>query len=180
MTSAPQIETERLILSQVQMDDAADIYRYSQNPNVLQFTTGTPPRDISDTEDFVRGLLKKPPTSYSWSIRIKSKPAVIGIMEFVLAEKDSTVGAVDYGIAEEFWNLGYMTEIVTSVINWAFQTIPTLERITSAAMTANPASTRVQEKCGMKFVRYEERKWSKFAEPVESAHCEITREAWKK
>ena len=179
MTQAPQLVTERLVLSQVQMDDARDIYQYSQNPNVLRFTTGSPPRDISDTEDFVRGLLNKPQTSYSWSIRITNRPAVIGIMEFVITESDSTVGAVDYGIAEEFWNLGYMTEAVTSVIDWAFQSIPSLERITSAAMTTNPASTRVQAKCGMKLVRYEKRKWSKFPEPIESAHCEITREEWK-
>lgn len=179
MNSAPQIETKRLVLTQVHMDDAGDIYQYSRNPNVLRFTTGTPPRNMSDTEDFIRGLLNKPQTSYSWSIRIKSRLAVIGIIEFVITQQDSTVGAVDYGIAEEFWNRGYMTETVTSIIDWAFQTIPSLERITSAAMIANPASTRVQEKCGMKIVRYEKRKWSKFPDPVESAHCEISREAWK-
>lgn len=178
MSKAPEIQTVRLLLRAVRTDDASDIYGYVRNPNVLRYTTGTTPREFSETEVFVRGLANKPDGAYAWAIRKKGHPSVIGVVEFGVGA-DGATGHVDYALAEEFWNRGFMTEAVRAVLQWAFSSIPDLERVQSSAMTANPASTRVQEKCGMVLVRQERQKWQKFPEPVELALCEITREKWR-
>ena len=178
MNKTPQIETSRLMLKAVRIEDAADIYTYVQNPNVLRYTTGTTPREFAETEDFVRGLANKPDGASAWAIRRKGYSGVIGVVEFGTHD-NNTRGSVDYALSEEYWNQGVMTEAVRAVLDWAFQTFPGLDSVSSSAMTANPASTRVQEKCGMQIVRREHRKWDKFDEPVEMAFCSITREEWK-
>jgi len=177
MGRAPKIGTPRLILSAVQMGDAKDIYSYAKNPNVLRYTTGQTPTDPSETEVFVQGLVGKPPGAYAWSIRKKGKPTVIGAIEFG-TQDGGKKGSADYAMAEEFWNQGTMTEAVRAVLDWAFRSMPALNLVSSSAMTANPASTRVQEKCGMKLQRHEYANWEKHPEPVELAVSAITRLNW--
>ena len=180
MTHAPDITTDRLLLRQVRIEDALDIYNYVRNPNVLRYTTGTPPKEFAETEAFVRSLVTSPDNSpandFAWAIRIQGEPTVIGVIEFSIS--DEQVGSIDYAMDEAYWNRGLMTEAVRAVLDWGFRTHPAINRVRSAAMTANPASTRVQEKCGMAVVRTEYQTWGKFDEPVEVAVCAITRETW--
>jgi len=177
MGKVPQIETARLTLEAVQARDAEDIYVYARNPNVLRYTTGQTPSGLWETESFVQGLVNKPPGAYAWSIRRKGHFPVIGVIEFG-TQDDGKKGSIDYAMAEEFWNQGIMTEAIRSVLDWAFRSISALNMVSSSAMTANPASTRVQQKCGMKLLRHECGNWEKFPEPVELAICAITREDW--
>ena len=41
MNKTPQIEASRLTLEAVRIEDAADIYAYVRNPNVLRYATRT-------------------------------------------------------------------------------------------------------------------------------------------
>lgn len=177
MKETPEIETRRLLLKAVRLEDAEDIFAYAKNPNVLRYTTGTTPRELAETEAFVRGLVKESSDAFAWAIRVKDRPEVIGVIEFDI--KDDTRGSIDYALSEPYWNQRIMTEAVRAVFNWAFRNHPTLDCVSSSAMTANPASTRVQQKCGMRFLRYERHSWSKFNEPVELAICTISREEWE-
>ena len=172
----PVIGTSRLVLKDVRPGDAADIYEYVRNPNVLRYTTGTPPRKFAETEAFVRGLANKPDGAFAWAIRLKDHSEVIGVVEFGVP--DGITGSVDYALSEDYWNQGIATEAVRAVLDWGFRTHPTLTTVCSSAMTANPASTRVQQKCGMKLQRVEYGTWAKFDEPVELAFCNISREEW--
>ena len=172
----PDIRTSRLMLRKICIEDAVDIYAYTQNPNVLRYTTGTPPKELAETESFIRRLIDQPSGSFAWAIRKKSKPAVIGVVELDIT--DGITGSVDYALAEKYWNQGIITEALRAVMDWAFHTYETLDRIRSSAMTANPASTRVQQKCGMKLQRIEHQTWPKFDDPVELAICSISRDEW--
>ena len=75
MSEAPQIDTSRLVLQAVRVEDAADIYAYVQNPNVLRYTTGITPRAFAETEAFIRGIANKPKGAYAWAIRSKEDAA---------------------------------------------------------------------------------------------------------
>jgi ribosomal-protein-alanine N-acetyltransferase len=173
----PQIETPRLLLKAVQNEDAEDIYSYVRNPKVLRHTPGRTPREFSETQTFVRGLVNKPKGAFAWAMRMKGHTEVIGVVEFGMNE-DGAMGSVGYAMSEDYWNQGIMTETIIAVLGWAFQNLSSLQCVQSTARTANPASTRVQQKCGMSLVRRDHRKWDKFEEPVELAVCMITREEW--
>ena len=177
MRETPRMDTGLLLLKAVRLEDAEDIFSYARKPNVLRYTTGTTPRELSETEAFVRRLVKESRGGFTWAIRMKDRPSVIGLVQFDI--KDGSKGQIDYALSEQYWNQGIMTEVVRAVFSWAFRNHPTLDCILSSAMTANPASTRVQQKCGMKLLRYERQNWAKFDEPVELVVCTISREEWK-
>lgn len=174
MTS--DIKTSRLSLSALRIEDAGDIYAYTRNPNVLRYTPGTPPDSLAETEAFVREQVNRPLGAFIWAIRLTGCSDVIGVIEFGI--RDGITGTVDYALAEQHWNRGIMSEAVRVVLNWAFDAHPSLNTISSAAMTDNPASTRVQEKCGMKVQGIEHVTWPKFKEPVVLSVCSISRDEW--
>jgi ribosomal-protein-alanine N-acetyltransferase len=172
----PEIETERLRLRAFRADDAQDVFAYARNPNVLRYTTGTTPTVLAETQKFVDGLVNKPAGAFAWAIRLKTSPRVIGAVEFGIP--DGATGSIDYALAEERWNQGIMTEAARAVLDWAFRTHSDLQAVTTAAMTVNIASIRVLQKCGMKFQRYEQQKWEKFADPVDLAVYSVSRQMW--
>lgn len=177
MEATPQIKTSRLLLRAVTIEDAADIFAYAQNPNVLRYTTGTTPGEFAATAAFVRGLTGKPDGAFAWAIRLQSGAKVIGVVEFGMRQEGT--GSVDYALSEPYWNRGIMTEAVRAVLDWAYRNHPTLRTVSSSAMTANPASTRMQQECGMGMVGLEYENWVKFDHPIELAVCAIPRAEWE-
>jgi len=172
----PVIDTERLCLRAFRREDAADVYAYTRNPRVLRYTTGKTPRTLAESQAFVDRHIGASPGFFAWAIRRKDDPRVIGAVEFSISE--DTAGTIDYALGEEHWNQGLMTEAATAVLDWAFRTYPLLEQVTSAALTINPASIRVMEKCGLVFQQYDREKWEKFEGEVTLAVYSISRAAW--
>ena len=174
MKEIPQLLTERLVLRGLCHSDAGDVFAYASNPKVLQFTTGRTPQTVQDAERFVNALIDSPPGEFAWTLRLREQSRVIGIVECGL--RDGPEGSIDYALAEEFWGKGLMTEACRAVLSWAFDTHPGLERVITAAIIENRGSTRVMEKCGMKFREFVEEQWDKFDKPVRLALYVASRE----
>ena len=176
MSQVPDILTDRLRLRGFQPDDAEDVFRYASDPAVLLYTTGCTPQRVDESRAFVDGLIHKPAGAYAWAVCLKSALRVIGAVEFGVG--DGTEGSIDYALAKEHWNKGLMTEACRAVLDWGFCSHAELERVTTSAVVVNRASTRVMEKCGMRFLRNVTAKWDKLTEPVELAVYTIDRERW--
>jgi ribosomal-protein-alanine N-acetyltransferase len=170
-----EIETSRLILKPVQLSDAEDIFYYTRNLNVLRYTTGRTPADLADTKEFVQRLIQKPEGAFALAIRLKANKHVIGIIEFGIREEK---GGVDYSLSEEYWNQGIMTEAVQAMIDWGFSNHPQLKTISSSAITVNPGSTKVMEKCGMIFQKKIQEKWEKTGMLTDLSVYVISRDMW--
>ena len=176
MHHIPEIQTARLRLRAFQPNDAENVFAYARNPNVLRHTTGITPTELAETQKFVDGLVNQPAGAYARAICLNTSPRVIGEVEFGIP--DGATGSIDYALAEEHWNHGIITEAARAVLDWAFRTHPTLQAVTTAAMTVNVASIRVLQKCGMEFQRYAQEKWAKFADPVELAVYSVSKQMW--
>jgi ribosomal-protein-alanine N-acetyltransferase len=85
-----------------------------------------------------------------WMIMIKKEPLGIGLIGFKGYPNGSGTSEIGYGIAQDYWNQGYMTESVKALSGWAFLN-PECGTLTATAV-ANPASNRVLEKAGWKMV----------------------------
>lgn len=56
-SNLPALETERLILRKLTMDDAADIHNYASNPDVSKNVFWEAHRTLSGTKDYIRFIL---------------------------------------------------------------------------------------------------------------------------
>lgn len=55
----PKIETERLILRKVTLDDAEDMYLYASNEEVTRYVTWDTHSSLSDTIEFINMFLSQ-------------------------------------------------------------------------------------------------------------------------
>jgi ribosomal-protein-alanine N-acetyltransferase len=174
----PVLETERLVLRKLEMDDLADIFSYACDPEVAKYTSWTAHKTNNDTSAFlnyVLDLYKKGEVA-PWGVVRERK--VIGTCGFVGWDLDHSRAEIGYALSRKYWGRGLMTEAVVRIINFGFRTMQ-LNRIQARCEAANIASARVMEKAGMRFEGVlREHEYSK-GRYLDIVICSILRREWE-
>lgn len=152
----PLLQTERLILREIQQDDTAEMFRILTDPEVTRQTTLTAwQRDAIDRMQ--RRLLPGISTSQHhrgaraiWAVTLKGDDTLIGRCGFDEWISSQHYAELGYWLAGEYWGQGIMTEAVAAVVHWAF-TQADVHQITAWVLGNNPASVRVLVKNGFQF-----------------------------
>lgn len=143
-----QIETERLILRKIRMDDTDAIFAgWALDKEVTHYLTWRPHQRIEQTQAFVQSCLSawEHESRFPYMITLKESEAVIGMIDPRI--EGSKVG-IGYGAAHAYWGKGFITEATRAIIEWAFQQ-PSIYRVYATTDVENVASQRVLEKVGM-------------------------------
>ncbi|NLM52496.1 MAG: GNAT family N-acetyltransferase [Firmicutes bacterium] len=148
----PQLETERLILRKLTLQDADDIFAYGSDPEVSRFMTWETHQSIEETKSFINFILDKyeKDEAGEWGIVLKSTGKLIGsvgIPRYDLQNKSAEIG---YVLSRKYWGQGIMPEAVSRVLQFAFEEMG-LNRIESCHYVRNEKSGRVMQKVGMSF-----------------------------
>lgn len=146
----PDIETERLLLRKVGLDDAEDVFRYASDPEVTRYLHSQPLRSIEDsrkvvraaTDDYAAGRVR------SWGVVHKGDKRLIGTAGFQWWRPESFSANIGYLMAREYWGQGLMPEAVRAVLRFGFERMQ-LNRIEARLDPENAASARLLEKVGM-------------------------------
>lgn len=147
------IETERLLLRPVTMEDAPAMYRnWTGNPEVTKYLTWPTHASVEVTEGFVNYLLEsyKDPKNYAWGIVPKDESEPIGMISVVSMNEEVDSVQIGYCLGPNWWGQGVMTEALGAVIDFCFDTLGA-NRVEARHDTNNPASGRVMRKCGMTY-----------------------------
>ena len=171
---APTIRTARLWLTAFTMNDAAAVFAYASVPETSRYTTWTPHTSLSDAEDFLRYALSE---RYCWALRLDADGPVIGAVE--CTEERPGENSIHYVLSPGFWGRGIMTEAVQAVLDWAFESRPDVERVTTTDLEPHGASRRVLEKCSMSIWGHLSERWEKFDAPVDLVMYGLTRDVWR-
>jgi ribosomal-protein-alanine N-acetyltransferase len=151
MFSMPTLETKRLILRRITMRDAGDIFEYSKDKEVARHVLWSAQKDISEAKDYCRFMMKRYRCDQpsSWGIIDKATNRLVGTIGYMDYNEDNATVELGYSLARWLWNGGYMTEALSRVIDYAFDSME-LNRIEAQHELTNPSSGRVMEKCGMR------------------------------
>lgn len=108
----------------------------------------------------LRDPIKYPPLFNTLWIAIDNhRQQIVASAKFKGAPDDTGTIEIGYGTYPVFQRLGYMTEMVRGMLDWA-QTQPGVRRVVADTDTENVASQKVLEKCGFRlFDRVEEMLW---------------------
>ena len=148
----PVLETERLRLRKLTMRDAEDIYSYGRDPLVAKHVLWEAYRSVGEARAYLRYMLRKYRMNEpaSWGIELKSSGKIIGTIGYMWIQTDNAVAEVGYSLARAQWGQGIMTEALSAVIEYAFDSLH-LNRVEAIHEPANPASGAVMRKCGMQY-----------------------------
>ena len=145
----PALETERLILRQLQADDASDLYAYYSVPDVYQYLDWHGPNSVEDAAERVISNWNcwyAEQRIIRWGIVLKATQRLIGTVFFCdfVGESRADIG---YELAKAYWNQGIMTEALRAVVPLGFEALE-LHRIQAIVNPENTASITVLKKLG--------------------------------
>ena len=148
----PTIETERLILRKLIYEDVDDIYEYAKIPKVSEYVLWYPHASKFESLEYLNLVYEqynhgKPGP---WGIILQETGKLIGSIGFVKIDKKENTGEIGYVISPFYWNRGFATEAVRSVVQFGFAEMD-LTKITAHTIAQNRASGRVLLRVGFNF-----------------------------
>jgi RimJ/RimL family protein N-acetyltransferase len=172
-------ETPRLIARRFEPRDLAAFVAMRSNPQIAEFQNWENFTD-EDGRKFLSWVQGRDPGDPGWfqfALEEKSSGAFIGDCGLRILESDNRLAQIGYTIAAPFWNRGYASEAVVTLIDYAFITFP-LHRISASVDPLNTRSLRVLEKAGLaKEAHFRKSEWFK-GEWADDAIYAILRTEW--
>ena len=169
-----KLETERLILREMSMDDYDALYRVLSDPDIMQHYPYT------FDEKRVRGWIERNLERYRifgfglWAVCIKETGEMIGDCGLTMQNIGGTIKPeIGYHIRKDMQRKGYAKESAKAVRDWAFGTLP-FNEIYSYMKYTNIPSAKSAESWGCKFV-YE---FEDEANEITRVYC-LSREEWE-
>lgn len=147
------LETDRLILRQFTIEDAKKMY---ENWATDELAVIQMPWNIHQSVDETQKILNEwvqlynKDFFYKWAIFSKIDNELIGDISVVKNSLNCENCEVGYIIGSKWWNKGYMTEALKSVLDFLINEVG-FHLVYALHDVNNPASGKVMEKVGMKY-----------------------------
>ena len=146
----PTLETERLILRKMTLNDVEAVFAYASDPEVSRYTLWEAHRSIEDSRAFLKLTTQKYENGGEpdWGIVYKGNGCLVGVCGLVNWEAEHARAEVGFVLSREYWGRGLMSEAVRAILRFGFERM-NLNRIEARCIAENAASARVMEKAGM-------------------------------
>ena len=148
------LETERLLLRKITVDDAPFMLDLLNQPSFIQFIGDRGIRTLNDARNII---MKRYIDAYErlgfgiYLTLLKEGQVPIGICGLVKRDGLDDVD-VGYAFLPQYWSKGYASESVSAVLEYARNTLG-IQRVLGITTPDNIGSIRVLEKAGLKFER---------------------------
>lgn len=146
------IETKRLILRELTMDDLKDLHKILSDPESMKHYPK--PFTLEESENWINWNIENY-MKYGfglWAVALKEEKQFIGecgiTMQNINGRMEPEIG---YHINKEYTKKGYATEAAKACRNYAFEVLK-LEKIYSYMKYTNIASSKVAKNNGMKLI----------------------------
>jgi [ribosomal protein S5]-alanine N-acetyltransferase len=148
----PVMETERLILRKVTLDDLDDMFEYGSDNEVTRYVTWETHRTTMDTKEFIDFVMSKYTKGEiaPWGIELKENGKFIGTVDFVSWSSHHNTAEIGYVLSKSYWRKGYGTEAANEIIRFGFEKMD-LVRIQARCFLENIGSECVMKKLGMTY-----------------------------
>ena len=146
-TSFPELETERLHLRQLSLNDEKEIYFLRSDPEVNKYLDRPRASSLEEARQFIQKINEGVSARECpfWAIHLKQKAGLIGticLWNFCHEEKRAELG---YELLPQYQGKGYMTEAMQKVIGFGIKTMQ-LKTIEAWCRADNRASLKILEK----------------------------------
>lgn len=130
--------------------DAGPFLQYYSNPEVNQHIYTTAPSTVQEAKEeikYCRSLFNNRQGAY-WSLAKINNNEIIGAVGLYIRDHFPTA-EISYDLNKAYWRKGIMTDALTSIIEYAFNTIK-IETVNAITTTSNFASMGLLKKLGFK------------------------------
>ncbi len=145
----PELETDRLILRRITMEDAEDFLRLRSDAEAMKYID----KPLIESMAEIRELIKKiddgiwQNETIGWGITLKDKSGLIGTISYHVIYREHYRAEIGYMLAPAHWNKGLITEAIAKVLDYGFNQM-NLHSIEAKVNPSNNVSMKVLEKFG--------------------------------
>jgi [ribosomal protein S5]-alanine N-acetyltransferase len=148
----PILETQRLTLRKISMNDASDIFVIRRDAETMKYISRPLLHSIAEAQnligEFQEGVRNK--KNIIWGISVTGHSRLVGTIGFRTIDKYNHRAEIGYVLGQEMWGKGYATEAIEAVIKYGFSQMG-LHSIEARVNPDNQGSSKVLLK--QKFVK---------------------------
>lgn len=148
-TPFPILETARLFLRQITVNDAPQVFFLRSDEEVMKYIDRTPAASLADAIDFIK-LIEAAQLNnegISWGITLKENNEMIGSIGFWRMQKEHYRSEIGYVLHPAYQRKGIMKEAILKVLEYGF-TIMCLHSVEANTNVENSASQKLLESVG--------------------------------
>jgi ribosomal-protein-alanine N-acetyltransferase len=151
--STPILETERLILRPLTVNDAEAAFAWLGDDRVTRFMPFNTYQCVQDIEEKLKSI-NNDSLHYNWGFVLRENHLLIGHGNIYFKD-EINAWSFGYILRYDCWNKGYTTEATKAMIQFTLDHCGA-RKFVARHSSDNPSSGRVMEKCGLKFDHYGE------------------------
>ena len=141
-----KLETPRLVLRELNTEDASNFYHLNLNPEVIKYTGNPPFKSIEEAKEFLEHYKEYQKHGYGrWAVLEKNTGNFIGWCGLKFHDE----GYIDLGFRffQDKWGKGFATESAKACIQYAKDSL-NIQELIGRVLPENKGSIRVLEKLG--------------------------------
>lgn len=150
-TAFPRLETDRLVLREITLDDAPFWLENFSEEDVVRFTADEPPAGLEGARAEIRRFCLEPfekETGIRWGIVLREVGSLVGTCGYFSWDRERSRGArMGYDLLRAYRRRGIMTEALRAQIRYGFEAMG-LHRMEARVEPSNEASIRLLRRLG--------------------------------
>lgn len=148
----PLLETERLILRRITLEDAPEMFSLRSNADAMKHICRPLQNSIEEAraQIFKINEMVNFNEGIAWALCLKTQKTMIGTLSFHRIQKEHYRAEIGYMLHPDFWRTGIMSEAVKAIIDYGFSELK-FHSIEAHIDPFNTASEKVLQK--FKFVK---------------------------
>lgn len=136
----PQLETERLTLRQLTLDDKEAIFQNFSDHETTKYIM-KPMTNVEQAENIIQEFIDgyKQGKAIFWAVVLKKDDTFVGTCSYECLQWDDFRGEIGYDLSKTYWGQGLMTEALQAIIEYGFECLG-LNRIEANTFPENSRS----------------------------------------
>lgn len=143
LSEFPVLTTARLVLREVRVEDAADLFVLRSDPRVMEHLGRPRATSLQDAHDLIARIIhdRNENDGITWAIAVKGNDRMIGTIGFYRLLKEHFRAEVGYLLHPDHWRKGIMGEALDAAVACGFDRLKfhSIEAVTDPANTASNA-----------------------------------------
>lgn len=146
------VETERLYLREITVQDSENAYLLNLDPEVIKYTGDSSFTSIDEAKTFLKNYTHYKKYGFGrWGVIHKTNNEFLGWCGLKYTEEDKEYD-IGFRFFRKHWNKGYATESAKACLELGFSKYG-MSTIVGRAMKENIASIKVLQKIGLTFYK---------------------------
>jgi ribosomal-protein-alanine N-acetyltransferase len=118
----PIIETERLVLRRMTMNDAPDFFSLRSNVNAMKHICKPLQTSIEEAKEKINQINEMIDSNngIGWGITFKNQTTIIGNLSFHRLIKEHYRAEIGYILHPDYWKQGIISEAVKAIVDFGF------------------------------------------------------------